>query len=101
MTVAGKTYEDRKEAGEAIISMCKEMKTANVPVGIGEYLGMKMAATFDSFSRKFTLSLKGNLSHTIGVGSDSCVSGVATRFLFLYLTPCQNTYIIYFDTESE
>ena len=22
-------------------------------------------------------------------------------FLFLYLTPCQNTYIIYFDTESE
>ena len=77
MTVAGKTYEDRKEAGEAIIGMCKEMKTANVPVGIGEYLGMKMAATFDSFSRKFTLALKGNLSHTIEVGSDP--SGNITR----------------------
>lgn len=47
--------------------MCREMKTANIPVGIGEYLGMKMAATFDSFSRKFTLALKGNLSHTIEV----------------------------------
>ena len=77
MTVAGKTYEDRKEAGEAIIGMCKEMKTANVPVSIGEYLGMKMAATFDSFSRKFTLALKGNLSHTIEVGSDP--SGNITR----------------------
>jgi hypothetical protein len=77
MTVAGKTYEDRKEAGEAIIGMCKEMKNANVPVGIGEYLGMKMAATFDSFSRKFTLALKGNLSHTIEVGSDP--SGNITR----------------------
>mgnify|MGYP002624747585 CR=1 FL=1 len=77
MTVAGKNYEDRKEAGEAIIGMCKEMKTANVPVSIGEYLGMKMAATFDSFSRKFTLALKGNLSHTIEVGSDP--SGNITR----------------------
>jgi len=77
MTVAGKTYEDRKEAGEAIIGMCREMKTANIPVGIGEYLGMKMAATFDSFSRKFTLALKGNLSHTIEVGSDP--SGNITR----------------------
>jgi len=77
MMVAGKVYEDRKEAGEAIIGMCKEMKTANVPVSIGEYLGMKMAATFDSFSRKFTLALKGNLSHTIEVGSDP--SGNITR----------------------
>ncbi|MBR4543520.1 MAG: hypothetical protein IKO53_04840, partial [Lachnospiraceae bacterium] len=40
-------------------------------------LGMKMAATFDSFSRKFTLALKGNLSHTIEVGSDP--SGNITR----------------------
>jgi len=38
---------------------------------------MKMAATFDSFSRKFTLALKGNLSHTIEVGSDP--SGNITR----------------------
>ncbi len=77
MTVAGKRYEDRKEAGEAIIGMCKEMKTVNAPVQIGEYLGMKMAATFDSFTRKFTLTLKGNLSHNVEVGSDP--SGNITR----------------------
>ena len=77
MTVAGKTYEDRKEAGQAIIDICKEMKQANVPVAVGEYLGMKMSATFDSFSRKFTLTLKGNLSHNVEVGSDP--SGNITR----------------------
>ena len=77
MTVAGKVYEDRKEAGEAIIGMCREMKTVNAPVSIGEYLGMKMAASFDSFTRKFTLTLKGNLSHSIEVGSDP--SGNITR----------------------
>ena len=77
MTVAGKRYEDRKEAGEAIIGICKEMKQANIPVAIGEYLGMKMSATFDSFSRKFTLTLKGNMSHGVEVGSDP--SGNITR----------------------
>ena len=77
MTVAGKTYEDRKEAGTALIAVCKEMKQANVPVAVGEYLGMKMSATFDSFSRKFSLTLKGNMSHSVDVGSDP--SGNITR----------------------
>ncbi|MBO4908025.1 MAG: helicase [Lachnospiraceae bacterium] len=77
MTVAGKTFEDRKEAGQAIIDVCKEMKQANVPVAVGEYLGMKMNVTFDSFTRKFTLNLKGNLSHAVEIGSDP--SGNITR----------------------
>lgn len=77
MTVAGKTYDDRKEAGTAIIGICKEMKQANIPVPIGEYLGMKMSVTFDSFSRKFTLNMKGNLSHAVEIGSDP--SGNITR----------------------
>ena len=70
MTVAGKTYDDRKEAGAAIIGICKEMKQANVAVPIGEYLGMKMNVTFDSFFRKFTLNMKGKLSHEVEIGSD-------------------------------
>ena len=77
MTVAGKTYDDRKEAGTAIIGICKEMKQANVAVPIGEYLGMKMNVTFDSFFRKFTLNMKGKLSHEVEVGSDP--SGNITR----------------------
>ena len=77
MTVAGKTYDDRKEAGTAIIGICKEMKQANVAVPIGEYLGMKMNVTFDSFTRKFTLNMKGNLSHAVEIGSGP--SGNITR----------------------
>mgnify|MGYP002625114653 CR=1 FL=1 len=77
MTVAGKTYDDRKEAGTAIIGICKEMKQANVAVPIGEYLGMKMNVTFDSFFRKFTLNMKGKLSHEVEIGSDP--SGNITR----------------------
>ena len=77
MTVADKNYDDRKEAGTAIIGICKEMKQANVPIPIGEYLGMKMNVTFDSFSRKFTLNMKGNLSHAVEIGSDP--SGNITR----------------------
>ncbi|MCR4745746.1 MAG: DEAD/DEAH box helicase family protein [Lachnospiraceae bacterium] len=77
MTVAGKNYDDRKEAGAAIIAICKEMKQANVAVPVGEYLGMKMNVSFDSFSRKFSLNMKGQLSHSIEIGSDP--SGNITR----------------------
>lgn len=77
MTVTGKSHEDRKEAGEALIAVCKEMKQVNVPLDVGEYLGMKMSVTFDSFTRKFSLTLKGNMSHTVDVGADP--SGNITR----------------------
>lgn len=77
MTVAGKVFDDRKDAGSAIIDICKEMKTADVQVPIGEYMGMKMTASFDPFFRKFNVTLKGQLSHTVEVGSDP--SGNITR----------------------
>ncbi len=40
-------------------------------VEIGEYAGMKMKVTFDSFNRKFVMSLKGELSHNFELGSDA------------------------------
>ncbi len=70
MTVAGKTYDDRKEAGAALISVCKEMTKANTSVEAGEYLGMKMSISFESFTRKFSLTLKGSLSHETEIGAD-------------------------------
>ena len=77
MTVAGKTYEDRKEAGTALIAMCKEMKLVNTPVSVGEYLGMKMAVMFEPIFKKFTLTIKGSMSHSVDIGSDP--SGNITR----------------------
>ena len=39
-------------------------------VAIGEYQGFKMSVSFDSFFSKFTISLKGSLSHEVEIGAD-------------------------------
>ena len=70
MKVGDKAYTDKKEAGTALMEMCKEMKTVNVPATVGEYAGFKMAVSFDSFNHKFVMNLKGQLSHNLEVGSD-------------------------------
>ena len=70
MKVGDKAYTDKKEAGAALVEMCKEMKTVNVPATVGEYAGFKMAVSFDSFNHKFVMNLKGQLSHNLEVGSD-------------------------------
>lgn len=62
MKVGDKAYTDKKEAGTALMEMCKEMKTVNVPATVGEYAGFKMAVSFDSFNHKFVMNLKGQLS---------------------------------------
>ena len=70
MKIGDKTYTDRKEAGTALIEMCKEMKTVNVPATVGEYAGFKMSVSFDSLNHRFVMNLKGQLSHNLEVGSD-------------------------------
>ena len=52
------------------MEMCKEVKSANVSVTIGEYAGFKMAVSFDSLNHKFVMNLKGQLSHNLEVGAD-------------------------------
>ncbi|MFQ9113520.1 MULTISPECIES: helicase [Butyribacter] len=70
MKVGDKLYIDRKEAGTALVEMCKEIKTVNAPAVIGECAGFKMAVSFDAFNHKFVMNLKGQLSHNLEVGSD-------------------------------
>ena len=70
MKVGDKLYTDKKEAGTALVEMCKEIKTVNAPAVIGEYAGFKMAVSFDAFNHKFVMNLKGQLSHNLEVGSD-------------------------------
>ena len=71
MKVGNRTFTDKKEAGTAILAMCQEMDSLQQTVEIGEYAGMKMKVTFDSFNRKFVMSLKGELSHNFELGSDA------------------------------
>lgn len=70
MKVGDKLYTDKKEAGTALVEMCKEIKIVNAPAVIGEYAGFKMAVSFDAFNHKFVMNLKGQLSHNLEVGSD-------------------------------
>ena len=71
MKVGNRIFTDKKEAGTAILAMCQEMDSLQQMVEIGEYAGMRMKVTFDSFNRRFVMSLKGELSHNFELGSDA------------------------------
>ena len=70
MKIGDRTYTDKKEAGAALIDMCRSAKQPNMSVAIGEFQGFKMSVSFDSFFSKFTISLKGSLSHEVEIGAD-------------------------------
>lgn len=70
ITVCGKEYSDKKEAGTALIAICKESKDIDASVDVGEYLGFSLKVKFDAFYRKFVLNVKGNMSHPIEIGVD-------------------------------
>lgn len=65
MKVGDKLFTDKKEAGTALVEMCKEIKTINATAVIGEYAGFKMAVSFDAFNHKFVMNLKGQMSRKL------------------------------------
>ena len=68
--IGNRVYTDKKEAGAALIDICRSAKQPNMAVTIGEYQGFKMSVSFDSFFSKFTLNLKGSISHEVEIGAD-------------------------------
>ena len=70
ITINGTTYEDKTEAGKAILNQCNGFKDIAQKVYIGDYLGFGLYLAFDSFSDKFTLGIKGSITHTIDLGAD-------------------------------
>ena len=68
--IGNRVFTDKKEAGTVLIDMCRNAKQPNMAVSIGEFQGFKMSVTFDSFSSKFTIALKGQLSHEVEIGAD-------------------------------
>ena len=77
MNVNGQMYSEKKDAGLAIIDMCKRLNGINSTADIGEYLGFKLKLTFDSFNNRFLLNLKGCISHRMEIGADPL--GTITR----------------------
>ena len=68
--IGNRVFTDKKEAGTVLIDMCRNAKQPNTAVAIGEFQGFKMSVTFDSFSSRFTIALKGQLSHEVEIGAD-------------------------------
>lgn len=77
MNVNGQMYSEKKDAGLAIIDMCKRLNGINSTADISEYLGFKLKLTFDSFNNRFLLNLKGCISHRMEIGADPL--GTITR----------------------
>ena len=70
MTIGGKEFTDRKEAGTALIAACAGLKAVHSSGQIGEYAGFSMSASFDVFSQSYQLTLKRQCSYTLEVGKD-------------------------------
>ena len=70
MKIGNRVFTDKKEAGAALIDMCRSAKQPNMAVAIGEFQGFQMKVSFDSFFSKFTINLKGSLSHEVEIGAD-------------------------------
>lgn len=71
MTIGGKAYTDRKEAGTALIAACAGLKAVKTSGQIGELYGFQMSAEFDSFNQTYLLTLKRQCSYKVEVGKDA------------------------------
>ena len=69
MTVGGKHYSEKKDAGTAIIEFCKKHYTMD-RVEMGEYRGFSMFLQYDAFKKEFEVTLQGEMSHYAALGSD-------------------------------
>ena len=76
MVIEGKQYEEKEDAGKAIIDVCTRM-TGSDAVLLGSYRGFSMVLAYDSHSNEYRITLKGTLSHTVTLGAD--VFGNITR----------------------
>ena len=76
MQIKGITYDEKQEAGKAIITACKEMKSPD-PEMIGAYRGLSMELYYNTFSKEFVVNLKGKIKHQVSLGTD--IHGNITR----------------------
>lgn len=69
MTLQGKTYYEKKEAGETLIELCKKAKMAD-NLQVGSWRGFELSLSFDRFEKAYILTMQGELKHYVTLGSD-------------------------------
>ena len=74
MTVCGKTYTERKAAGEAILAACRSMPDPDKPFDLGTFRGFPMQLHLKG--EKFVVTMKQNLTYTADL-ADEPVGNIA------------------------
>ena len=69
MLLCGMHYTEKKDAGTAILETCKAM-TSPEAKEIGTYRGFTLLLSYDILAKIFRMTLRGELSHTVELGSD-------------------------------
>ena len=76
MQIGETVYTEKKEAGQAVIEACKAM-TSPDGVPLGNYRGLSMELSYDSFGKNFIVTLKGEEKYHVTLGDD--IFGNITR----------------------
>ena len=74
MAIKGKRIVDKEAAGKMLLEACR---LSPHDMELGEYRGMKMTVDYDSYRQEVKLVLRGEMSHTVTMGTD--VYGNLTR----------------------
>ena len=78
MEVMNQTYSKREDAGKALLlSLQLVNPEAREALRVGHHRGFELWASFDAFSKTYTLEMKGSLAHRISL--DSAAAGNVTR----------------------
>ena len=70
MTLLDIEYTEKETAAKALLEACKTI-VEKEPAKIGSYLGFDMILIYDSFFKRFNLTLKGDLSYSVEIGTDT------------------------------
>ena len=71
MEISGKVFTEKKEAGAALLAVCKDIKAVDAAMDIGNYQGFNMRIQFDSWSKEFILSVKHESVSKVHLGADA------------------------------
>lgn len=69
MTLQGKKYYEKKEAGEKLIALCHEAKMAD-NLQVGSWRGFALNLSFDRFEKAYIMTLQGEIKHYVTLGTD-------------------------------
>lgn len=70
MEVLGRSYAEKEAAGTALLSACQNLKDMQT-ISLGQYRGFTMSLTLENFGKDYVLTLKGERSHRVLLGTDS------------------------------